>query len=190
MISKLVKKLFDLEYRNAFVAAQINIGIPFQIRSLMKARGWTQEKLAERSGMLQPRISSILKPGKARLNLDTLLRLASAFDVALAVRFVPFSELVDWSERFNPDSFHVSSFENDLAFDETQRDTSISDRAMARRRRGHKNKLKLVSPKKKGAAANTVLKKPPSRIPSSGGEIKGAENSRFGGLGSGYRYAM
>ena len=110
MISKLFTKLRNPEYRKAFVASQINIGIPFQLRALMKARGWTQEKLAERTGMLQPRISAMLKPGKTRPNIETLRRLAEAFDCGLVVRFAPFSELVRWSERFDPESFDVPPF--------------------------------------------------------------------------------
>jgi transcriptional regulator with XRE-family HTH domain len=115
MISKLSEKLKDTEYRKAFVASQINIGIPFQVRALLKARGWTQDELAERSGMLQPRISAILKPGKTRPNIETLRRLANAFDCGLLVRFAPFSELLNWSEQFSPDNFRVPSFTEDFA---------------------------------------------------------------------------
>lgn len=110
MISKLFTKLRDPEYRKAFVASQVNIGVPFQLRALMRSRGWTQKELAERTGMLQPRISAMLKPGKTRPNIETLRRLAEAFDCGLIVRFAPFSELTRWSERFDPESFEVPSF--------------------------------------------------------------------------------
>ena len=113
MNSKLIQKLKDPEYRKAFVASQINIGIPFQIRALQKARGLTQEQLAEKAGMLQPRISAMSKPGRAKLNLETIRRLAEAFDCGLVVRFAPFSELVRWSDDFEPDTFYVPSFEDD-----------------------------------------------------------------------------
>lgn len=115
MISKLFSKLRDATYRRAFVASQISIGIPFQIRGLMKSRGWKQSELAERTGMLQPRISAMLKPGKTKPNVETLRRIAEAFDCALMVRFVPFSELVNWSERFNADFFDVPSFNHEFA---------------------------------------------------------------------------
>lgn len=113
MTSKVLKKLKDPEYRKAFVASQINVGIPFQIRALRKSRGWTQEQLAERTGMLQPRISAIQTPGKAKLNLETLRRLAEAFDCGLVVRFAPFSELVRWSDDFEPDTFNAPSYDAD-----------------------------------------------------------------------------
>lgn len=114
MISKLLSKLRDPEYRGAFVASQIDIGIPFQIRALRKAKGWTQAELANHAGMLQPRISAIQNPGKASLNIRTLRRLAEAFDCGLLIRFAPFSELTLWSERFNPETFHVSSYQEEL----------------------------------------------------------------------------
>ncbi len=113
METKLITKLQDKEYRDAFVASQINIELPFQVRALREARGWTQSQLAEKAGMAQPRISAIETPGKGKFNLDTLLRLASAFDVGLVVRFAPFSEMIEWAEHFSPDSFEVPSFEED-----------------------------------------------------------------------------
>jgi len=114
MISKLFAKLSDPEYRKAFVASQINVGIPFQIRALLKSRGWTQEELARRTGMLQPRISALLTPGRVRHNIETLRRIAEAFDCGLEVRFVPFGDLVFWSESFNPEHFNVPTFDKEL----------------------------------------------------------------------------
>jgi transcriptional regulator with XRE-family HTH domain len=128
MISEIVRKLRDHEYRTAFVASQINIGIPFQIRALMKARGWTQEQLAERTGMLQPRISAILKPGKVRPNIETLRRIAEAFDCGLLVRFAAFSELARWSDSFDPDRFSVPAFEADPVF-KPNRDSELEKAA-------------------------------------------------------------
>ena len=115
--SKLHEKLKDAEYRKAFVASQITIGIPFQIRALLKSRtGWTQATLAEKSGMLQPRISGLMSPGKVRPNIETLRRIAEAFDCGLVVRFAPFSELARWSDEFSPDSFQVAAFDDDTGF--------------------------------------------------------------------------
>jgi len=118
MTSKLAEKLQDPAYRTAFVSSQINVGIPFQIKALMKARGWTQEQFAQHAGMLQPRISAILKPGKVRLNIETLRRIAAAFDCGLLVRFAPFSELYRWSDSFDPERFDVPAFKDDLGFKE------------------------------------------------------------------------
>jgi transcriptional regulator with XRE-family HTH domain len=120
MTSKIEGKLQDHAYRTAFVASQINIGIPFQIKALMKARGWTQEQLAERTGMLQPRISASLRPGKVRPNIETLRRFAEAFDCGLLVRFASFSELANWSDSFDPERFDVPAFEDEARLRESE----------------------------------------------------------------------
>ncbi len=112
--SSLVAELRDKSYRDAYVASLIRIGLPLEIRALRKSREWTQPQLAEYAGMAQPRISEIEKPGERRLNIETLLRLASAFDVGLQVRFVPFSELIGWSEALDLDDFSVETFEGEL----------------------------------------------------------------------------
>ncbi len=113
--SSLTKELRDKEYRDAYVGSQIRIGLPFQIRAVRKERGWSQADLAEKCGMAAPRISEIEKPGERRLNIETLLRVAAGLDVGLEVRFVPFSQLVDHSEGFNPDTFTAPSFEQEIA---------------------------------------------------------------------------
>jgi transcriptional regulator with XRE-family HTH domain len=127
MISKLWDKLRDVEYRKAFVASQINIGIPLQIRALLNSRpGWTQQTLAERTDMRQPRISGLMTPGKTRPNIETLRRIAEAFDCGLMVRFVPFSELARWHNEFDPEEFWVPRFDEDTGLIERKPASSIT----------------------------------------------------------------
>ena len=113
--SSLTRELREKQYRDGYVAAQIRIGLPFQTRALRKSRAnMTQAALAKAAGMSQPRISEIESPGERSLNIETLLRLASAFDVGLEIRFVPFGELVDRSESFDPETFTVPTFEDEI----------------------------------------------------------------------------
>ncbi len=112
-ISKLWRKLRNKAYRDGYTEAQLSIEVPFQIRALRKARGWTQAQLAERCGIPQARISHIEQPGRDPLSLRTLYRLSAAFDVGLLVQFVPFSELVRREAVFDPKTFHVPRFEED-----------------------------------------------------------------------------
>lgn len=107
-------------HRDAFVASQINVGLPFQIRALRKQRNLNQQELATLAGMLQPRISAMEQVGGGQLNLDTLRKLAAAFDVGLLVKFVAFSELTKWSNDFSPDDFSVPSFDQELMNNETE----------------------------------------------------------------------
>lgn len=122
-----IAKLASKEYRDAFVGSQINASLPFQIRALREQRNWKQSDLAERAGMLQPRISAMERPGAAKFNLETLRRIASALDIALLVKFVPFSDLVHWSEDFDPDSFGVASFPDDAGLIERKEPESTLD---------------------------------------------------------------
>ena len=112
-ISKIWQKLQDKEYRDGYTEAQLSIEIPFQIRALRKARGWTQAELAVRCGIPQARISHIEQPGRDPLSLRTLYRLSSAFDIGLLVQFVSFSELVAREAAFDPKTFSVPSFADD-----------------------------------------------------------------------------
>lgn len=102
------------KYRDAYVAAQLAIGIPNQLRALRARRNLTQDQMATLARMNQSRISELEKAGERRLTLETLKRIASALDVALEVRFVPFSQLIRNSEAFDPDSFYVMSFEEEM----------------------------------------------------------------------------
>lgn len=113
--SLLASRLRDKDYRDAFVASRLKIGLPMQCRALRESREWTQPQLADAAGMTQPRISEIERPGERSLNLETLLRLASAFDVALQVRFVPFSSFVTDDDNVDLDNFHIEPFEEDLS---------------------------------------------------------------------------
>ena len=131
--SLLMKELRSKPYRDAYIAGQIEMNLPFQIRALRKERDLSQGDLAGLAQMAQPRVSEIEKPGARNLNLETLKRIASGLDVGLEVRFVSFSELVDWAEHFNPEHFHVPSFGEELAaLKQSRRDeTSLEEEGPA-----------------------------------------------------------
>lgn len=108
-----IENMKNKAYRHGMVNAQIEIDLPLQIRALRKQRVWTQPQLAAEAEMKQPRISAMEKPGAVHFTLETLRRLAEAFDVALIVRFAPFSEFIDSSNSFRPDEFLVPTFDEE-----------------------------------------------------------------------------
>lgn len=126
---KIIEDLKDKEYRDAFATEHIDTGVPFQIRALreQKGREWTQKELGIRAGMAQETISRIEDPNYGKLTLKTLKRLASAFDVALMVRFVSFGELVGWELSLTSDSLEVLSFDNDPYFQSQFEERAISE---------------------------------------------------------------
>ena len=111
-----VESLKDKELRDNYVSDHITEGIAFQIRAMREARGWTQRELGERVGITgEERISLMENPNEGFHSLEMLRRAAAAFDVALIVRFAPYSDLVDWTLSLSPNDLAVPSFNDDLA---------------------------------------------------------------------------
>jgi len=113
---QVLQSLRDHEYRRA-LADDIGTGIAFQIRLLREDRGWTQGELAERTGKRQEAISQWENPNYGRYTLSTLKDLAGAFDVALLVRFAPFSEIIDWTVNLSAQRLTPPSFDAEFAAD-------------------------------------------------------------------------
>lgn len=111
----LLSKLRNKEYRDGFIESHIRTGLAYQIRELREARGWSQTELALRSNKKQSVIARVENPDYGKFSLSTLLELASAFDVALLVRFVPFTELVERTQDLSPSGLNVASFKDDYA---------------------------------------------------------------------------
>lgn len=103
------ESLKNKEYREAF-SSDVGTGLAFQVRLLREHLGWNQEQLGKKTGKAQPTIAQLENPDYGRFSLDSLKRIANAFDVALMVRFVPFSELVDWTVGLTPERLAPPSF--------------------------------------------------------------------------------
>jgi transcriptional regulator with XRE-family HTH domain len=97
MISGKIKKLWsqfrDKEYRDGFVADALADGLAIQIYNMRTKNDWTQAELAEKVGTKQAAVCK-WENGDSPRSLTTLAKIASAFDVALIVKFVPFSEFL------------------------------------------------------------------------------------------------
>lgn len=114
---KISKLLSNSTSRASYINSKLNVLIPSQIRALRLRRdNMTQKQLAALAEMAQPRISAMERPGATKFNLETLVRLASAFKVGLKVEFVAFSEMLDWENSFSQDSFDATKLDNDVHF--------------------------------------------------------------------------
>ncbi len=123
---KLIHRLRDREHRDAFVSAQIDVGIPFQIRALREQRNETQAALSARTGMAQAWISKLENINYKGFSLKTLKKVASMFDVGLVIRFVPISQLVEWELNLSNDSLLVPSFGDEPYFKEPTIETQAA----------------------------------------------------------------
>ncbi len=116
-IDYLLKNLPDKEYRTEYVNSYVDNSLASQIRLLRKSREWTQTKLASVLETEQPTVSMWEDPDYGRHSLDTLKKLAEAFDVALIVKFAPFSELVAQTLDVTPEKLTPSSFDAEIQKD-------------------------------------------------------------------------
>jgi len=114
--SQLINKLKNsFSSRVAYTRATTSINVASQIKALRRRRKMTQEELSKLVSTGQPRISAMERPGEL-LTVDTLVKLASAFGVGLMVKFVPFSEMLNWENSYRQDSFDATSIEKDTEF--------------------------------------------------------------------------
>ncbi len=115
---RLVNLLKNFSYRHSWVEAHVTNGIAFQLRAMRKGRQWDQEKLAELAlgnPKLQSMISRYENPDYGKYSLSTLFDFARAFDVALEVKFAPFSDIIKWEEDLPTiGGLDVPSFETEL----------------------------------------------------------------------------
>jgi transcriptional regulator with XRE-family HTH domain len=88
--------------------------IPFQITAMRKKVGWSQQQLAEASGLSQGVISRAEDPTYGNLTFNTILRIAAGFDVAFIGEFISFSQLVKRVENLSEQSVQVATFEQDV----------------------------------------------------------------------------
>ena len=111
--TQLWEKMRDKPYRDTFVAAHLSTNIAAQIQTIREQRGWTKKQLAQEAGMSPSRITVMEDPSYEKFTQTTLKRLASAFDVALITRFIPFSDLVDWVADLSPAKLQAPEYEKD-----------------------------------------------------------------------------
>lgn len=107
---QILDSLDSKEYREALAIEHVNTTLAIQTRMMRENHQWKQGDLAARLGKHQETVSQWENPDYGRHTMTTLKALAAAFDVALLVKFIPFSELVqdmvNLSEtRLSPPSF-------------------------------------------------------------------------------------
>jgi transcriptional regulator with XRE-family HTH domain len=123
---RLIDELKEKDYRDAYTASSVDVGVAFQIKALREQKKWNQTRLAEEANMKQERISVLENPSRSP-NLSTLKKIANAFDVGLAVRFVPFSDLVKHEISLSSESLNVLSYDQDPYFGEMNGEIRITE---------------------------------------------------------------
>lgn len=107
-------KLGRKAYRAAYVGEHVRRGIATQIRAMRDQRGWNQGKLSAELGKPQSVVSRLEDPSYGKVTVQTLLEVAATFDVALQIRFVPFSTFLQQTRDVTARSMQVVSFSDDF----------------------------------------------------------------------------
>ncbi len=109
------------DVRARFVDSNVSKLVAFQVRALREKEKWSQQRLAEKIESNQNAIYRAENPNYGKHTVTTLKKIAAVFDVALIVRFVPFSELIDWVtetphivEGLTPAALTVPSFSAEI----------------------------------------------------------------------------
>lgn len=89
----------DREYREAYMEAAVEQGVAWQIRINRQKRGLSQKALASAIGTQQSGVSRLEDPEYGGHSLETLVNIAKAFDCALAVKFISYSQLASEANR-------------------------------------------------------------------------------------------
>lgn len=105
---------FDEEYRRAYAEDFLNTKIALQIHTLRKQRGWTQEELAKRIGTKQSGIARLENVNYSRWKVETLKKIAEAFDVVFVCGFISFSSFLNEEKDFGRKVLEQPSFNEDL----------------------------------------------------------------------------
>lgn len=103
------------EYRQAYMEAAVEQGIAWQIKINRERRNLSQSTLARLIGSQQSAISRAEDPSYGRHSLDTLVKVAHAFDCALQVKFVPYSKLARDSVDLSPATLYAPSYSEEMS---------------------------------------------------------------------------
>lgn len=110
----LAEEFADKEYAHSYMHQHLLERFATQLHAVRSDQGLSQEDLAELSGVPQSKISRLECADVGSFTLGTALKLAKALDVALALRFEPFSHLIRNVDRSSSSDLAVQSRGRDL----------------------------------------------------------------------------
>lgn len=110
------EEFHDKAYRHAYADESLNTYIATQIKVLREQRELTQRMLATLTGMAQPRIAVLEDVNYSSWSINTLRRIAEAFDLRLSVKFETFSSLIPEIETMSEQTLQRDSFDQDWWF--------------------------------------------------------------------------
>lgn len=119
-----LKRFADKEYRDGYLNTHVRGSIAYQIRAVRHKLGLSQIALAKRTNKTQSVISRLESDEYGQMSLQTLLDVASGFEVALLVRFVSYPEFLRQASDMSSKAMQVDtifeSLENNAFVPQTE----------------------------------------------------------------------
>lgn len=143
--SDLRREFLDKETRTIYADESLNTYIATQLKVLREQRGWTQAELARHAGMAQPRIALLEDVNYSSWSVNTLRKLAAAFDLRLSVKFDTFSSLLPEIEGLSRNTLERDSFGDDAWFHDTGYQESVTPEKLFRAIRGSQTEFKFTT---------------------------------------------
>jgi hypothetical protein len=104
------------KYRAQFALAVLKRSIPFQVEVLRKKHCGSQMVLAKQAGLTQGVVSRAEDQDYGNLTINTIGRLAGGLDMAFIGKFVPVSELIEFSLDLSEEKFRdIATFDEEDA---------------------------------------------------------------------------
>lgn len=123
------KLLNNPKFRDAFVFEHIKNGVAFQMAAMRDDRDWTQARLGAEAKKPRNVITRLEDPNYGQFSIQTLREIAAAFGVALLVKFVPFSRLLEEYDDVSPQALVAPSVNNSKEAQKIKRWAAAKDKA-------------------------------------------------------------
>ena len=116
LVNQLRPSFEDREYRAAYAESFMNSLVAAQIKVIREQRGLSQQELAELVGTQQAGISRLENTNYAAWKVQTLAKLARAFDVRLRISFEEFGTLPEELDKFGREFLKRCEYSKDKVF--------------------------------------------------------------------------
>jgi transcriptional regulator with XRE-family HTH domain len=110
---RLAEQFKKEKFRKSYFARQLKVFLAAQIRALRGEK--TQAEFGELIGKPQSVVARLEKESYGKVNLQTLIDIASRLDIALIIRFVNFPTFLEWTKDYSPSALAPQSYANAAA---------------------------------------------------------------------------
>jgi hypothetical protein len=110
---RLAEQFKKEKFRKSYFARQLKVFLAAQIRALRGEK--TQVEFGELIGKPQSVVARLERESYGKVNLQTLIDVASRLDIALIIRFVSFPTFLEWTKDYSPSAIAPQSYGNAAA---------------------------------------------------------------------------